>query len=82
MTTRLLTSLALLASLTGCVGPGLTGNDTGGIVPWTSVTREEARDMAFAHCARYDKIPVATGVDARPGGYYSFGCVTDRLKPR
>jgi hypothetical protein len=65
--------------LASCVGPGggVTGNDTGGIIPWSSVSREQAQDLAAEHCARYGKQPRATGVDARYGGYYSFSCRFD-----
>lgn len=66
----------LLASCAG-PGPGMTGNDTGGIIPYASVSRELARDMAVEHCARYGKEARATGVDAQYGGYYSFACRLD-----
>jgi hypothetical protein len=71
-------SFALL--LAGCAGPGpgLTGNDTGGIIPYANFSRPEAMAMARDHCARWGKIARATGVDARYGGYYSFACVIDR----
>jgi hypothetical protein len=80
MPVRLLPSLAFALLLTACAGPGpgLTGNDTGGIIPYASVTRQQARDLASDHCARYGKLARATGVDARYGGYYSFSCVIDR----
>jgi hypothetical protein len=75
-------SLPLLCMivLTACAGPGpgLTGNDTGGIIPYASVTQREARVMATDHCAAYGKLAKATGVDPRYGGYYSFSCVIDR----
>jgi hypothetical protein len=80
MPARLLPPLALVLLLGACAGtgPGLTGNDTGGIIPYASVTRAEARDLAGDHCALYGKQARATGVDARYGGYYSFSCVIDR----
>jgi hypothetical protein len=70
----------VLASCAG-PGPGLTGNDTGGIIPYASVSPELARDMAVEHCARYGKRPRATGVDAQYGGYYSFACRFDAKRP-
>lgn len=71
-------SLALL--LAGCAGPGpgLTGNDTGGIIPYANFSRPEATAMARDHCARYGMLATATGLDPRYGGYYSFACVIDR----
>lgn len=66
--------------LTACAGPGpgLTGNDTGGIIPYANFSQPEAMAMARDHCGRYGKIAKATAVDARYGGYYSFSCVIDR----
>lgn len=74
--------MALLAALplSACGGgTGIVqGNDTGGIIPYAAVPPEGARELAFEHCARYAKVPKATGVDARYGGYYSFRCNWDR----
>jgi hypothetical protein len=67
----------LLASCAGA-GPGLTGNDTGGIIPYSPENRRVARDMAFEHCAHFGKRAFLTGVDARYGGYISFACRYDR----
>ena len=65
--------------LSGCgVGPGLKGNDTGGIIPYAQVDPRTAQDMAVAHCAQFNRYPKATAVDARYGGYYSFACKIDR----
>ena len=68
-------------SLAACAGPGpgLTGNDTGGIIP-SAVSRAQARDMAIEHCARYGKYPVATSADRRYGGYYGFECRFNRRR--
>jgi hypothetical protein len=77
---RFLLSLACLLPLAACAGPGpgLTGNDTGGIIPYANFTRAEAMAMARDHCARYGMLAKAVAVDARYGGYYSFSCVIDR----
>ena len=76
---RLLCVPALLL-LTACAGPGpgLTGNDTGGILPYANYSKPEAMALAADHCARYGKLVKATGVDPRYGGYYSFSYVVDR----
>ncbi|MBV9955761.1 MAG: hypothetical protein JOZ70_10970, partial [Pseudolabrys sp.] len=58
-------------------GPGVTGNDTGGIIPYAAADPEQARDLAIQHCALYGKFPRATGVDRQYGGYYSFACRFD-----
>ena len=82
---RMLVALLLLAApLSGAaagVGP-IEANDTGGIIPYASADRDGARELALAHCARYDKLPKATGVDPQYGGYYSFACEWDRRGPR
>lgn len=82
MPVRAMTCVLMALLLAACAGPdsGLTGNDTGGIIPFSATSPEQARDMAIDHCARYDKIAVATGVDARDGGYYSFSCRFDRRR--
>jgi hypothetical protein len=72
--------VVLCFGLTACaVGPGagVTGNDTGGIIPYASMPPEAARDAAVDHCARHGKEARATGVDAQYGGYYSFSCKFD-----
>jgi hypothetical protein len=70
--------LAVLAALAAgaCAGPGpgLTGNDTGGIVPWSPYSQRHARDMAGQHCAAYGKFARITSIDARPGQYIAFAC--------
>lgn len=69
-------SLLSLLLLTGCgVGPGLTGNDTGGIIPYANYDRATATEMAAAHCAGFNKVTKATAVDPKYGGYYSFACI-------
>ena len=59
-------------------GPGLTGNDTGGIIQWTPWTATAYRSMAAEHCARWNRIAQITSVHARYGGYVGFTCLVDR----
>jgi hypothetical protein len=70
------TAMAASLSLAACAGPGpgLTGNDTGGIIPWSPANWEVSHDMAVEHCARYRKIAHLTGVVPEYGGYISFAC--------
>jgi hypothetical protein len=70
-------ALFLLAACAG-PGPGLPGNDTGGIIPYANFSQSEAMAMAGEHCGRYGKLAKGTGVDPQYGGYYSFSCVIDR----
>jgi hypothetical protein len=60
-------------------GPyGLTGNDTGGIIPWTPALDLIYKQVAADHCARFAKIPRITSVHRRIGDYVGFTCRFDR----
>lgn len=50
------------------------GNDTGGIIAWSPAIAHVYRDIAAAHCARYDKAAQITSVHKRYGDYVSFKC--------
>jgi hypothetical protein len=63
----------LLAACAG-PGPGLTGNDTGGIIAWSPENQSMARDWAASHCARYHKYARITSVHRRYGDYIAFAC--------
>jgi len=74
-----------LAVLASCVcfsahadpGPGVTGNDTGGIIPYSPANRVLVRDIAAAHCASYGKAFRITSVYAKYGQYIGFSCYFD-----
>jgi hypothetical protein len=70
---------ALIASLAHADrGPfGLTGNDTGGIIPWTPAVDLIYKQVAADHCARFAKIPRITSVHRRIGDYVGFACRFD-----
>jgi hypothetical protein len=77
MTRKFLMTVALIlaAGLAGCgTGPGLTGNDTGGIIPWSPENEAVAPEWATAHCARYRKIARLRPIFARDGEYIAFTC--------
>ena len=57
------------------VGPGITGNDTGGIIPYSPALEHTYRDMAAAHCARWGRLSHVTSVGRRYGDYISFVCI-------
>ena len=75
--TLVLTSFAAFAGAIG-PGPGLTGNDTGGIIEWTPETDQIYRDIAAAHCARWNRFAGITSVHRRYGDYIGFQCIDDR----
>lgn len=59
-------------------GPGLTGNDTGGIIEWTPETDQIYKDIAAAHCARWNRFAGITSVRRAYGEYIGFRCIYDR----
>ena len=82
MTRRILAALPFIAlSIGACAGPGpgLTGNDTGGIIPWSPENQAVARDWAADHCAQYRKYARITSVHRQYGDYIAFEC---RFRPR
>ncbi len=59
-------------------GPGLTGNDTGGIIQWTPESERIYRDIAAAHCGRWNKFAGITSMRRMYGDYIGFRCIDDR----
>lgn len=59
-------------------GPGLTGNDTGGIIQWTPYTDHIYRAWAADHCAQWHRRAEITSVHRRYGDYIAFVCLYDR----
>ena len=72
--------LSSFAAHAGAAGPdpGLTGNDTGGIIQWTPETNLIYRDIAVAHCARWYRLAGITSVHRTQGEYIGFQCVYSR----
>ena len=72
---------AVLAWFIG-VHPGVTGNDTGGIIPWSPENERIAAVWARDHCARYNKYARATSMTRGYGNYIAFECVwSPRVRP-
>jgi hypothetical protein len=70
--------LSSFGALAGGPGRGLTGNDTGGIIQWTPETDLIYRDIAAAHCARWNRIARITSAHRWYGEYIGFRCLVDR----
>ena len=51
------------------------GNDTGGIIPWSCENEADAREIAGAYCARWDKYARITSVHRMYGDYIGFNCL-------
>jgi hypothetical protein len=59
-------------------GPSLAGNDTGGIIAWTPDVDLTYRDIAAAHCARWNRLAGITSVHRTYGDYIGFQCIYER----
>ncbi len=68
---------AVGSATAGILGPGpaITGNDTGGIIPYSPAIEQVYRQLAAAHCARWRRLSHITSVDRRYGGYIGFVCI-------
>jgi len=49
----LLLGLSATFALSGCMGTTVAGNEIGGAIPMAGITRQQASEMARAHCAKY-----------------------------
>ena len=76
MIRNLSAALLLALPLAACAGPGpgLTGNDTGGIITWSPEHQRLARQWAGEHCASYGKFARITSIHAQYGDYIGFAC--------
>ncbi len=70
--------LPVTAPALDLVGPGVTGNDTGGIIPWSPEIAHIYRDIAADYCARWNRIARITSVHRRYGDFVGFVCLYDR----
>jgi hypothetical protein len=61
------------------LGRGVTGNDIGGIIPWTPENEWHADAMAQWHCARFNKYARVTSIVRGYGNYIGFECVWSPL---
>jgi hypothetical protein len=59
-------------------GPGLTGNDTGGIIQATPDTIHSYKEIAVAHCGHWNRYAGITSVRRKYGDYIGFRCIYDR----
>jgi hypothetical protein len=73
-------SLASSAAQAGFqdTGPGLTGNDNGGIIQATPDTIRTYKEIAVAHCGQWNRYAGITSVHRVYGNYIGFRCVFDR----
>jgi len=67
-----------LAAHADTIRPGVTGNDSGGIIQWGPDAQYFYRDLAAYHCARFNKIAVISSIHRRYGDYAGFRCYFPR----
>ncbi len=59
----------------GGPGPWITGNDTGGIIPYSPDLEGVYRQIAADYCARWGRLSQVTSVHRHYGDYISFACI-------
>jgi hypothetical protein len=59
-------------------GPGLSGNDTSGIIQVVPGIGHDYRGLAAAHCAHWNRYAGVSSVHRVYGDYIGFRCVYDR----
>ncbi len=59
----------------GGPGPWITGNVTGGIIPYSPDIEGVYRQMAADYCARWGRLPHITSVNRHYGDYIGFVCI-------
>ena len=67
------TAMAWGSSFAG-PGPGITGNNTGGIFPYRPAPRATYDQIAEQFCARYGRLAKVTSIDRAYGDYVAFVC--------
>ena len=55
--------------------PRITGNDTGGIIPYSPSIEDVYEQMAQDYCARWHRLSKVTSVHRVYGDYISFVCI-------
>jgi len=65
---------AALLMLANCGVFGAKGNDTGGIIPWSPESEQQALEIAQADCGAYGKYAVITSVHRQYGDYIAYAC--------
>ena len=79
MTSKLFALVLLVAAMSVAQAQTyITGNDTGGMIPWSPENEMVARPAAGGHCAAYGKLATITSVYRQYGNYIGFACAFPR----
>ena len=71
----LLLIFAVMYVLSGCAGQKVAGNEIGGAIPLAGITRQQATEMARAHCAKYGRSARMLTVNTDAGAKAVFECI-------
>jgi hypothetical protein len=70
------TGTALAGAVFVGPAPGLTGNDTGGIISYSpELTKSAYREMAVDWCGRWGRLSHITSMHRTYGDYVGFVCI-------
>jgi len=71
-----LLGLAATFALSGCVGTmAVAGNEIGGAIPLAGLTRQQAAEMARAHCLKYGHTSRMLAIRSDGGDKAVFECI-------
>ena len=74
--TVLLLSLPAMFALSGCVETAaVAGNEIGGAIPMAGITRQQAAEMARAHCLKYGHSSRVLAIRSDAGEKAVFECI-------
>jgi len=71
----LVPTFAVVFVLSGCAGPQVAGNEIGGAIPLAGITRQQAAELARAHCAKYGHSSRMLAVNTDGGAKAVFECI-------
>jgi hypothetical protein len=61
--------------LSGCLGTTVAGNEIGGAIPMAGITRQQAAEMARAHCSKYGHSSRILAIRSDAGEKAVFECI-------
>jgi hypothetical protein len=71
----LLLGLPAACALSGCVGTTVAGSEIGGAIPMAGLTRQQAAEMAKAHCLKYGHSSRMLAIRSDEGEKAVFECI-------
>ena len=72
----MLLGVAAILTLSGCLMTNVAGSEVGGTIPMTGITRQQAADVARAHCAKYGRSSKILAIRSEDGVKAIFECTS------